>query len=69
MQIENHNGIEVAIVSIKKGGSFLILDGASGTGYTPYQESSEKHTMEAIDHQKIDLLRHWVKRLPMDIGM
>ena len=69
MQIDNHNGVAQAVVRIKQGGSFLIFDGKYGTGYIPYQESSEKHTMEANDHRQIDLLREWTKRLPVDIGM
>ena len=69
MQINTHKDVPQAVVRIKMGASFLIFDGMNGTGYTPYQESSKNYTMKPNDHQQIDLIRDWVKRQPMDIGM
>ena len=66
MQINTHKDVPQAVVRIKMGASF---DGMNGTGYRPYQESSKNYTMKPNDHQQIDLIRDWVKRQPMDIGM
>ncbi|KAH7297777.1 hypothetical protein KP509_25G012100 [Ceratopteris richardii] len=66
--INVHNGVAQAVAKIKHGASFLLFDGKQGVGHTPYQASSQHHTMQDGDCRIIDLLRSWIITQPLSSG-
>lgn len=67
--MKNHADAPQALGNPNKGSSYVLLKGAGGDGYEPYQKSHSNFTMEAHDRNVIDLLRSWVSSHPIDTCM